>query len=199
MIQSKAVVCGHITLPQFTGHQSMIPFDLETLAGLPQEFVKITADLTAHLKTKVGTAFFTIHGKTLKAGQTLRRPGPHTDGSYDKTVLDWNGGGGGGWKIGENGPSMTSAEHARLYLNTHGGIILASNYAACKGFVGEFKGIPGVGGDCSKLTLNEPFMLEANKIYYGNNHFVHESLPMQDDVHRVFVRITLPETHAYEH
>ena len=52
-------------------------------------------------------------------------------------------------------------------------------------------------GDCSHIQLDEPFQLERNKVYYGNNHFIHESLEVKDDVHRVFVRITMPEDHEF--
>ena len=41
------------------------------------------------------------------------------------------------------------------------------------------------------------FKLKPNKIYYGNKHFIDESLPVSDDVHRVFARITMPEAHQY--
>jgi hypothetical protein len=35
-------------------------------------------------------------------------------------------------------------------------------------------------------------MLEPNVVYYGNSQFLHESLPIDETVHRVVARITLP-------
>lgn len=107
------------------------------------------------------------------------------------------GGGGNGWKVGENGAAINTDEHNRQYVNPKGGIILATNYASCLGWQGEYKGLPKVGGDCRHIKLDTPHLLKANKVYYGNNHFIHESLPVGRDIHRVFARITLPENHEY--
>ena len=196
MITSRIKELGTIEIPLIEGEFSMLPFNLRTLEGLPENFKTIAKDLTKHLSFQDEIGFLTVHGKKLLKGDTLRRGGAHTDGSYDKKVLDWNSGG--GWKVGENGPAINSPEHKRLYLKETGGIIMASNYSACRAWEGTFQGLPDVGGDCSKLKLDEPFLLKSNTIYYGNNHFIHESIPMEKDVHRVFVRITLPETHLWK-
>ena len=177
-----------IELPFTNKEISMVPFDLDSLTGLPCEFHKTVLTMLDGVKA-VGTAFFTIHGKTLKAGKTLRRPAPHTDGNYEPVNMSF--GGGGGWKIGENGPSINTDEHEL------GGIILATNYASCLGWNGEYEGLPSVGGDCRAIKLDVPHLLKANTVYYGNNHFIHESIPVGRDVHRVFARITLPQTHKY--
>lgn len=186
---------NEITLPFTNQEISMIPFDLESLTGLPIEFKGVVTVMLKGIKAK-GTAFFTIHGKSLKAGRTLRRPAPHTDGNYEPLNMSF-GGGGGGWKIGENGPSINTDEHNRQYISKTGGIILATNYASCLGWNGEYSGFPSVGGDCRHVSLDDPQLLKANTVYYGNNHFIHESLPVGRDVHRVFARITLPEDHYY--
>ncbi len=196
-MRSIAIKTGMIELPLIVGEHSMIPFDLQTLAGLTGEFVGIARNMLTGIQC-AGEGFFTLHGRILAKGKTLRRPGPHTDGSYEKAVFGWGGGGGGGWKVGENGPRTNSAEHGRLYNSNSGGLILCSNFPACHGWIGEYDGLPSVGGDCSKIKLDEPIMLEPNTVYYGNNHFIHESLPMSDDVHRVFARITLPSNHCYQ-
>ena len=151
--------------------------------------------MLSNIKHNGGIAFFTLHGKKLNKNETLRRGGPHTDGSFDINTMSW--GGGGGWKIGENGPSIESPQHERLYNSETGGIILASNFESCLGWVGKFEGLPGVGGDCRKIELNKPTMLKKDLVYYGNNHFIHESLPVSENVHRVFARITMPENHKY--
>lgn len=185
-----------IELPMIFGEFAMIPFDIETLVGLPVEFVETAKQMLLGIKSK-GIAFFTIHGKQLTAGQTLRRPGPHTDGNYEPHVMSF-GGGGGGWKVGQDGPKINTALHNEQYNNELGGIVLASNYPACLGYSGEYDALPMTGGDCSHIQLGDPFTLEPNTVYYGNNHFIHESIPVDRDVHRVFARITLPITHQYQ-
>lgn len=193
-MKSVAVEVGGIQIPYIDGEYSMIPFDLDSFHGLPQMFIDCAQSMLSGVRHCGGIAFFTAHGKTLKANETLRRGGPHTDGSYDNSVFSWATG---GWKVGENGPPVDSEDHNRLYNSETGGIILASNFESCLGWIGEYDGLPGVGGDCSKIRLDEPFMLKKDTIYYGNNHFIHESLPVSRDVHRNFVRITMPHDHVY--
>jgi hypothetical protein len=197
-IQSLARPVGRIDLPLIEGEHPMIPFDLQTFDGLSQDFVPIARRMLQSLSPIKGTAFFTIHGKRLSSGQTHRRPGPHTDGNYFPNVSSWGNGGGNGWKVGENGPPVGSEEHEKSYVTVNGGILICSNFEACLGWVGEYEGMPAVGGDCSGLKLDTPFTLQRNTVYYGNNHFVHESLPMSQDVHRVLARITLPHDHQYQ-
>jgi hypothetical protein len=191
-MKSIVTMTNTIELPLIEGEYQMIPFDLLTLEGLNDLFKGVAKHLLVGINAS-GVGFLTIHGKKLHKGETLRRGGPHTDGNYDADTLDW----GNGWKVGENGPAITSQFHQRSYNAETGGIILASNYESCLGWQGEFDGLPDVGGDCSKIKLNSPFILKRNTVYYGNNHFIHESLPVNDDVHRVFARITLPEMHRY--
>lgn len=193
-MKSQVMQLNSISLPLMVGEWSMIPFDLQTLSGLPEQFKQVAKDLLKNVTGVSGIAHFTFHCQKLIAGDSHRRGGPHTDGNYDREILDW----GGGWKVGENGPSVDSPEHQRLYVAPTGGIIMASNHSACNGWVGEFQGIPGVGGDCSHLELGEPnIRLEPNIVYYGNNHFIHESCLLDSDVIRALARITLPITHSY--
>ena len=72
-------------------------------------------------------------------------------------------------------------------MNKNGGMLIASTYPACKGWVGEFEGESYIGGDCSKINLNEGFILKPNKCYYGTSQFIHESLPINESIHRVLV------------
>ncbi len=186
---------GAAEVMHFDGESSMIPFNVQTLEGLPEVFIE-TAKAMLKGISSTGTAYFTAHGKTLKSGGTLRRGGPHTDGNYEPDTMTF---GGGGWKIGENGPAINSQEHKRQYLSEKGGIILLTNFQSAVGYCGEFDDIPHVGGNCSHIDLPESFPLKAFNVYYGNNHFIHESLPVNADVHRVMYRITMPESHEFKH
>lgn len=193
-MRSLAIATNTINLPLIDGEFPMIPFDVLTLEGLPDKFKEVASTMLAGISRKAGTAFFTIHGKKLLKGKTLRRGGPHTDGNYEPHLMTF---GGGGWKVGQDGPAINTALHDRQYNNEKGGIILASNYEACLGWVGEYDGLPNTGGDCSHIELDDPFLLRKDTVYYGNNHFIHESLPVSDDVHRVMARITMPEDHCF--
>ena len=175
----------------------MLPFDVKTLEGLPKEFKTLALNMLKGIKNLRGTAFFTIHGKTLKPRETLRRPAPHTDGNYEPHLMTF-GGCGGGWKVGENGPAINTDLHARQYNSEKGGIVMATNYPSCLGWVGEYDGLPNVGGDCRHIDLDTPVLLREDTVFYGNNHFIHESIPVTRKVHRVFARITLPEDHIYQ-
>lgn len=193
-MKSLVVNTGSINLPLIIGEFPMMPFNIYTLEGLADEFKRLAIKMLDGVKHNGGTAFFTIHGKRLRKGETLRRGGPHVDGNYEPHLMTF---GGGGWKVGQDGPAINTELHSRQYNNERGGIILASNYEACMGWIGEYEGLPKTGGDCSHIKLDEPFLLQRNKIYYGNNHFIHESLEVKDDVHRVFARITMPEGHEF--
>jgi len=182
-MESIVITTNNIELPYLEGEWPMYPFslnNLNTLAG----FKNVARQMLNGVIHNGGVAYFTFHGKILKKGETLRRGGPHTDGNYEPMNMDFARGGGNGWKVGENGPSVNSDLHRRQYLSDKGGILIASNYESCLGWSGDYKGTPGVGGDC-------------NKVYYGNNHFIHESLPVDADIHRVMARITMPENHRF--
>ncbi len=59
---SRAIKLNQIQIPEYIGHQSMIPFDLKTLVGLPTEFVDVVKNMLCNVKA-IGTAYFTIHGR----------------------------------------------------------------------------------------------------------------------------------------
>tara|TARA_R100000664_G_C2752104_1_gene139394 strand:- start:1491 stop:2075 length:585 start_codon:yes stop_codon:yes gene_type:complete len=193
-MHSYAKKLNSINLPLVEGEFPMIPFDLKTLTGLPEEFKHIAKAMLKRIEHGGGKAYFTLHGKRLRKGETLRRGGAHVDGNYEPHVMDF---GGGGWKVGQEGRDVNHPTHIRQFNSTTGGIVICSNYHACNGWIGEYEGLPNKGGDCTHLALGESFELEPDTVYYGNNHFIHESLPMSDDVHRVMARITLPEDHVY--
>ena len=58
MIYSKATTVGTLELPAFEGHVSMVPFELSTLFGLPEEWKAAVEKMVSHLKNRSGVAFF---------------------------------------------------------------------------------------------------------------------------------------------
>jgi len=192
MITSISKELYPVSIPQHTGEIKMLPFDLSNLESVPSKFKSLVNKMIEFLPIKQGIAYLTIDGKLIEKGKTHRRGGPHTDGNYLQEG-DWNRGDTGGWKVGGDGRALTPEEHKLSYESKTGGMIIASDYPACKGWNGIFNGKPNTGGDCSHIKLNEGFMLKPNTVYYGNSQWVHESLPISENVHRTLVRITLPK------
>jgi len=190
MITSISQKLYSVQIPDYTGEIKMMPFSLETLAEIPQQFNSMVAKMIEFLPIKQGIAYLTVDGKIVEKGKSHRRGGVHIDGNYIQETHSW--GGGGGWKVGEGGRILSSEHHKLSYENETGGMLIASTYPACKGWNGIFEGNPYVGGDCSRIKVGEGFMLEPNTAYYGNSQFLHESLPIEETTHRVVARITLP-------
>lgn len=193
MLQSKSIKIKEISLPEYKGDRLyMHEFDMENPI-LPvgyERWKETIEDIISHSKTKKGKAYLTIDEKIVKKGETHRRGGPHTDGNY---LFGW-GGGGSGWLTGEDGRFLPQEKHEQQYCSDKGGMFIISSYEACKGWNGTFEGQPGQGGDCSKIDLSKmsSFILSKNTLYWGNSTFIHESLPLDKDVKRQLVRITLP-------
>lgn len=202
MINSISKELFDVEVPYFKGEIGMLPFDLSNLADIPEKFKDIVKKMVSPLPIKEGVAFLTVDGKLVEKGKTQRRGGIHIDGNYLAEIKSWPGsggagwggnGGGNGWKVGEGGVELNSEQHKISYENPNGGMLIVSNYPACKGWNGVFEGKPGIGGDCSGVQIkDEGFILKPNVVYYGNSQFVHESLPIDKTVERVMLRITLP-------
>jgi hypothetical protein len=188
MITSISQKLYEVQIPEYIGEIKMMPFSLETLAEIPQPFNSMVVKMIEFLPIKQGTAYLTVDGKIVEKGKSHRRGGKHIDGNYIPETLSW----GGGWKVGEGGRILSSDHHKLSYENETGGMLIASTYPACKGWNGVFEGKPYIGGDCSRIEVEEGFMLEPNVVYYGNSQFLHESLPIDVTTHRVVARITLP-------
>lgn len=187
-----------VSIPEFSGQIKMLPFNLESLQEIPAAFKELVSKMIEALPIKKGVAFLTLDGKLVQKGASQRREGVHIDGNY--LPSGWGGegdGGQGGWKVGEGGRILSSKEHKLSYESATGGMLIASTYPACKGWNGEFEGAAYVGGDCTRIqNLGEGFTLKPNVVYYGNSQFLHESLPVDKDVHRVMARITLPADYS---
>ncbi len=200
MIQSKSFALGNIEIPSWKGELKMLPFDLAfsnvgLLGIIPNAFIRIVRDMVSILPIREGIAYFTFDGKTIQPNNTHRRGGAHIDGNYLPMKCGWGGdipSTQGGWKIGENGPGVETEFHRLGYKSETGGMLISSDYSACKGWNGIFDGEPNIGGDCTRIKLNEGFILEPNVMYYGNSQFIHESLSVDKEIHRNLVRITLP-------
>jgi hypothetical protein len=193
MLKSKSKMIKPITLPEYKGDRVyMHEFDMAN-PSLPTGYERwngVIKEIIASSPKQTGRAYITIDEKIVRAGESHRRGGPHTDGNY---LFSW-GGGGGGWLTGEDGRFLPREKHEQQYCSDKGGMLIVSSYEACKGWDGDFDGEPSQGGDCSHLDLSklESYNLKANTLYWGNSTFIHESLPLEEDVKRQLIRITLP-------
>ena len=73
-------------------------------------------------------------------------------------------------------------------------LLLASDVAACRAFVGMCNGPVGDGGDCAKVDVSQmrvvPF--DAGVCYAGTVGTLHESLPVLGACRRTLVRLNIP-------
>ena len=186
---------GDIQFPEFRGdrlymHQINLEADL-VLPMIFNRFSNSVKNILSYLPNLKGLAYLTIDEKFVKKGTTHRRGGAHIDGNY---IFGW--GNGGGWLTGTEGRKLSEDQHKLQYCSQTGGLLIASNYTACRSWVGEFKGVPNQGGDCEhlrdQLNISPSFLLKPNKVYCGNSTNIHESLPVEESVNRTLIRITLP-------
>ncbi len=208
MIKSLVVEKNEVIIPEFIGKIQMESINVSgsysiklmtSISGKNGIFDDVILSMLKDIEPVGKTAWITIHGQVLKKGEILRRPGKHIDGRYDPDIFDWTCDTVDFNKyLEKKAPPVDSKFHQVLYNSDKGGILLATNYSACLGYVGEFEGTAGLGGNCDHIKTNEPIKLEANKVYYGNSTFIHESVPVEEDVCRVVVRITLPRNHIYD-
>jgi len=189
-MKSNSKIIGKVKVPSYKGLIYMEKFNLRTLDGVPEMFKEAVSDMTYFLEN--GEAFLTVDGKLIEKGDKHRRGDPHMDGIWMESGWDvpsrWN------MMHGTPDPS-----HIIDPFEVNGGIILASDYTACKGWNGEYNDLPGDGGDCSHFNLKEGFLLEKDTVYYANSTFIHESLPVENDVHRTLLRVSLPESFKYNY
>lgn len=182
MIKSLIKDAGAIWFPTFQpGFLYMRPINLSN-PELPEYFTRyaiLVRNMLERSPVQHGTAFLTIDSKLVPKGQTHRRPGLHVDGNYSQ---------GCGWDRPRPGFNN--------WTGYTGGMLIATSYAACEAYTGEFQGEPAQYGDCehfrSQLETAEKIVLQANSMYVTNSTCVHESVPVRENVARIIVRITLP-------
>lgn len=194
IINSNVVMLNKIVLPKFEGLQLYMHKVSPNKINLPngfKKYKKIIESMLSMIPNFLDEMYVTIDEKFLQKGNSHRRSGPHTDGNY---IYGW--GGGGGWLTGENGRHLSREKHVHQYLSNTGGMLIASDYSSCKAWKGNIEGEPNQGGDCShlieKLNNLDSLFLEKNTVYFMNSTAIHESLPVDENVHRNLIRITLP-------
>ena len=72
MIKSISKELNTIQIPFYKGELSMLPFNLNDLTTIPNEFRETVEQMVKNLPDKLGTAFLTVHGKFVKKIKNLK-------------------------------------------------------------------------------------------------------------------------------
>ncbi len=183
-----------INLPEFSNTRiMMMPIMLGDTNSIPsfldgwKPALESMFEMQDH-NEKVG--YLTIDEKIVAAGSTHRRAGKHVDGIYKNAAGGW-GGGGGGWGGGiEPTPGLDMQKST--------GMLTVSSTSGCKAWKQIFNGWPDDEGSCDHLSSQckekESEIFSANTVYWVDALCVHESMEMERDTKRQFVRLSLPST-----
>jgi hypothetical protein len=181
-MKSTIEILDEIKLPEFSGIRIlMMPIHLHDIDNSVPLFLEkwkpILKRLVEMSTCKNGTAYLTIDEKAVQKGQTHRRPGLHVDGwKDDSNAGSW--GGGGGW--GAQG---------------HGMLIVASHLGS-RGWNQTYQGEPKKFGDCEHLRdqfqKKHAHNFLPNRVYKLDGLTVHESISVEQDCNRQFVRLSMP-------
>lgn len=174
---------GVVNLPAFSNARViMMPVELGNLNSIPEalnHWKDTIKDLFNLANIKTGIGYITIDEKIVKANTTHRRQGLHVDGVYQGRCGGWGGGGGGSWGSLGNG------------------MLTVSNIAGCKAWNQEgLFGKLGQDGEAdhfaSQLRGENATIFQPNNVYWVDGLCIHESLSMQKDCERQFVRLSMP-------
>ena len=146
--------------------------------------------------------FLMVDSSIVKANTSHRREGRHIDGYWIE--CDSNGrwdskskklgfhGGRGGHRAYLN---SDNPDWSNTTLKEPESIILASSYTSSRGYIGEWDGVIGDGGSCVDIDVShmDEITLEKNNVYIGNVGFIHESLPVHQDVERTLIRLNVKD------
>lgn len=189
MLQSIVKPLGAVQFPAFTAERVYMR-EFRKSSGLPADLShwQPTVDAMLDGVDTDGPIYLMIDQGVVRAGTTQRRPGLHVDGYWVASKQRHGGGGGhcgswdsnGGWKN-----CNFSAPEA---------LILASNVTASRALVGQYEGLIGDGGDCSRVDTRglSEIILQGGIAYAGNVTMLHESLPVATDCQRALVRLSVP-------
>lgn len=189
MYNSKCELIGDVSFPEFTGEKVYMQKFYQK-DGLPKHFSRWQSTIDQMLATTETDEpiFLMISQKLVNANESHRPSGVHIDGYWDEKIFMHRGTGHRGCK---NPPIDDNWN--KIDLSDPESLILASNYASCKVYTGDYSGVIGNRGDCSAIdtTGMSTAILEPFKAYKGNVAFLHESLPVEQDVYRTLVRLNL--------
>lgn len=203
MFTSQVTNVGSVNFPKFVPERIyMQKFYKES--GLPKQYKhwQNTVDqMLDHVDTDEAI-YLMVDSGIVKANTSHRRAGRHIDGywvdveglqghrgslwKYDARELGFHSGSGHRGKVDGNGWDEVN-------LDVPEALILASNFTSSRGFIGEYDGIIGEGGNCESIDVShmDEIILQKDNVYISNVGFIHESLPVSEDVQRTLIRLNI--------
>jgi hypothetical protein len=203
---------GHVPFPPFTGEKVyMVPFWKQH--GLPHYLFRWQPTVDAMLSgiETERPVYLMVDQDVVPEGKTHRRPGVHVDG-YWHPGFKAHGGGhhpvpshhnyppghrghgrhmmAGRWEL----PDDPNGQWKHVDFSEPEALLLSSDVAACRAYVGEFDGPIGEGGDCSGVKLDGLAVVDMmdHRAYAGTVSTLHESLPLLRGGPRTVVRLNCP-------
>lgn len=185
---------GEIYLPQWRNRQKyMIIFDSSNHDEMEKTFedegfadyLTVVSDILDRANAHDRLIHMTIDEKIVTAGNSQRRPRAHVDGCFIPELNRWGGPGPGSWyHYTPEGKPVSRMS-----------IIVAASVPGCMIYDGIFFGDPSSGGDVEHMRdqLPDGVLGEANHAYYLSPDNVHESMPMEKEARRTFLRLAFHE------
>lgn len=189
---------GQLAMPKWTldglnVRVMMLPILIDDAYSIPVDLVgyqwfraidRLCKMAMKHTNVTSGVAYITIDQAFVPEGETHRRPGLHVDGIGEDGGSAGYGGGGG-------------------YGGGNTGMFLVSDKIGCQAWQKTIMGWPEKDGKCEHLRdqclNNEAIMLQLESVYWMNSLAIHESIPMQKDTYRSFMRLSMPNTAPWHH
>lgn len=177
-----------VKLPNFE-EDRLLYMHKATIRGpynLPPQFAHYMDSIYKILSCVRGNSpcYITIDEKIVR-NETHRKPGIHVDFNWHENL-----------KIHPGVPP----HHSRTTKDeTHGGMLLISNYSGCRVFRGDFEGHVGDKGECDLINISylEREVMEPNRVYFLNALCIHEPLVIKGTVKRILIRINFhPNTYT---
>jgi hypothetical protein len=182
LLDSRSRFVTEIKFPAFMGRQHYMATTHGGQVDLP-DHIAVYNDRVQALCNKLGYSgiiHVTIDEKLVRKGATQRKPELHVDGRF--TGTDW--GHSPGWNHVCNEVPLPRMA-----------VAVASNLARCKVYNGIFDGTPSIQGDLSHIRdqVGEGVLVPANEWHLLSPDCVHESLPMDEDAERSFIRVAFEQ------
>jgi hypothetical protein len=188
--------CYEVKLPEYTGVRIMM---MPVIIGNPDSIPEFVKQYRALFEAMCGDAsasdhaggvgYMTVDEQYVKAGKSSRRKGLHVDGAGKETVI----------RRIPGGPAEGTVVHVsggRCFGAIGNGMLTVSTPSGCKAYNQTFTGRWGDEGECehmrSQCMESASRVFEPSMMYWLDGLCVHESLPMDVDTRRQFVRLSLP-------
>lgn len=173
---------GPVSLPYKARQMYMHSFDIArpTMPEGYEDYIIPVTKLLHEANWQYGEGHMTVDEKVVRAGSSQRRPRPHVDGCYVKEQSYWGHGGGWNHSCNNTGKKLGRME-----------VIVAASAEGCRVWTGKYDADPKSDGDLSHIQeqLKHGTVLDPNCGYLFSPDCIHESMILQQDTQRTFLRI----------